>query len=86
MRKSLGLWGFGFGLFHSLYFLGGKGIFFKFEAWESIWQTLTYLFEPGLFAKVPFARYGLFGLLLLIPLVLVPLVARRVVAGQTAVG
>ncbi|MCB0083604.1 MAG: ferric reductase-like transmembrane domain-containing protein, partial [Caldilineaceae bacterium] len=70
VRKSLGLWGFGFGLFHSLYFLGGKGIFFKFEAWESIWQTLTYLFEPGLFAKVPFARYGLFGLLLLIPLAL----------------
>ena len=70
VRKSLGLWGFGFGLFHSLYFLGGKGIFFKFEAWESIWQTLTYVFEPDMFAKVPFARYGLFGLLLLIPLAL----------------
>ncbi|MEZ4712265.1 MAG: ferric reductase-like transmembrane domain-containing protein [Caldilineaceae bacterium] len=70
VRKSLGLWGFGFGAFHGLYFLGGKGIFFKVEAWKSIWQTLTFVFEPDMFAKVPFARYGLFGLLLLTPLVL----------------
>lgn len=70
VRKSLGLWGFGFGCFHALYFLGGKGILFDGEAWRSIWFTLGNFLDPGLFVKVPFARYGLLGLLLLIPLAL----------------
>lgn len=70
VRKSLGLWGFGFALFHALFLIGNKAIFYDVEAWRSIWYITRHAFEPDIWAKMPYARAGVYALALLIPLAL----------------
>lgn len=69
VRKTLGLWGFGFALLHGLLFMGGKEIFYAGRAWQTIWRLLPYILI-GDFVKTPYARYGAIALALLIPLAL----------------
>lgn len=69
VRKSLGLWGFGFALFHGLFFLGGKEILYTHHAWRDVGRLIS----PALFlgmTKTPYARWGAMALTLLIPLAL----------------
>ncbi|MCB0064317.1 MAG: ferric reductase-like transmembrane domain-containing protein [Caldilineaceae bacterium] len=69
VRKSFGLWGFGFALFHGLFFLGGKDLFFHVDAWRELAQWVPTIFIPG-WMKTPYAAYGAIALCLLFPLAL----------------
>jgi sulfoxide reductase heme-binding subunit YedZ len=69
VRKSLGLWGFFYACFHALFFMGGKDLFLlESQAWRNVWQMLSSILS-GL-TKTPYARYGAYALLLLLPLAL----------------
>jgi sulfoxide reductase heme-binding subunit YedZ len=68
VRKSLGLWGFFYACFHALFFMGGKDLLFEGEAWRTVWLMLPSILS-GL-TKMPYARYGAYALLLLLPLAL----------------
>jgi len=70
VRKSLGLWAFGFALFHALYLIGNKAIFYDIEAWKRIWQVTTRAFTRDVWGKMPYARAGAFAVALLLPLAL----------------
>lgn len=70
VRKSLGLWAVGFALFHALYLIGNKAIFYDLEAWENIWRTTQQAFAQNRWMKMPYARAGVFALTALIPLAL----------------
>ena len=69
VRKSLGLWAFGFAAVHGLFVLGGTELLSTPAAW---WQLRLYF--PSIFypssLKTPYARYGAMALVLLIPLAL----------------
>lgn len=69
VRKSLGLWGFGFACFHALFFLGGKELFFSVATWRDLRQWVPTIFVPG-WMKTPFAAWGAMALMLLLPLAL----------------
>ncbi len=69
VRKSLGLWGFGFALCHSLFFLGGKELFYTLQAWRDLGKLISPALFLGL-TKTPYARWGALALTLLIPLAL----------------
>jgi sulfoxide reductase heme-binding subunit YedZ len=69
VRKSLGLWGFGFALFHGLFFLGGKEILYTLHAWQDVGALISPALFLGL-TKTPYARWGAMALTLLIPLAL----------------
>jgi methionine sulfoxide reductase heme-binding subunit len=69
VRKSLGLWGFFYACFHALSFMGGKDLFLlDSQAWRNVGQMLPSILS-GL-TKTPYARYGAYALLLLLPLAL----------------
>lgn len=70
VRKSLGLWAFAFALFHALFLVGSKPIFYDAEAWQIVWLTAKQALDPGVWVKIPYARVGVYTLLLLLPLVL----------------
>jgi len=69
VRKSLGLWGVGYALLHTLFFMGGRALLYSGAAWQSILTLIPDMLSPW-FLKTPYARYGTMALLLLIPLVL----------------
>ncbi len=69
VRKSLGLWGFGFALLHGLYFLQGKSIFFEVAAWQQLGDWIPTIYIPS-YLKTPYASYGAMALTLLLPLAL----------------
>jgi sulfoxide reductase heme-binding subunit YedZ len=69
VRKSLGLWGFGFALCHGLFILGGKEIFYTLQAWRDAGKLISPALFLGL-TKTPYARWGAIALTLLIPLAL----------------
>lgn len=71
VRKALGLWGFGFACFHSLFFLRGKQLFTGLDIGPDLWQAghdMIGIVRYG--SKVPYAEAGVYALLLLIPLAL----------------
>lgn len=69
VRKSLGLWGFFYGCFHALFFMGGKNLFLlDGQAGLNAWHMLPSVFSGA--TKTPYARYGAYALLLLLPLAL----------------
>ena len=70
VRKSLGLWAVAFASFHAIYLLGGKAIFYDVDAWQNVWHGMRNAFARGFWAKMPYARAGIFALVLLIPLAL----------------
>ena len=70
VRKSLGLWGFGFACFHMLFYVGNTELLSNPEAWQRIGRSLLFGWEPFFWGKVPYARAGYFALILLIPLAL----------------
>jgi methionine sulfoxide reductase heme-binding subunit len=70
VRKSLGLWGFGFACFHSLFFLQGKPLFTDLSS-ERLWQigqAMLGIVRYG--SKAPYAEAGVYALILLLPLAL----------------
>lgn len=70
VRKSLGLWTVGFALFHALFLIGNKAIFYDVNAWQNIWSTVQHAFVFNTWGKMPYARAGVFAFTLLIPLAL----------------
>jgi sulfoxide reductase heme-binding subunit YedZ len=67
VRKSLGLWAFFYACFHALFFMGGKDLFLlDSQAWRNTWQFLPSILSG--MTKTPYARYGAYALLLLLPL------------------
>lgn len=71
VRKALGLWGFGFACFHSLFFLQGKPLFADLNIGPALWaalQSMIGIVRYG--SKVPYAEAGVYALLLLTPLAL----------------
>ncbi|MEZ4663838.1 MAG: ferric reductase-like transmembrane domain-containing protein [Caldilineaceae bacterium] len=70
--RCVNRWGCGglaLGLFTASIFWAARDTFHT-EAWENVWFPIANIMDPSMFFKVPFARFGLFGLLLLIPLAL----------------
>ncbi|MEZ4737215.1 MAG: ferric reductase-like transmembrane domain-containing protein [Caldilineaceae bacterium] len=66
VRKALGLWGFGFACFHSLFFLQGKQLFVGLNFGPELWQAgqdMIGIVRYG--SKVPYAEAGVYALLLL---------------------
>lgn len=70
VRKSLGLWSFGFVLFHVLFLIGNKGIFYDPGAWATIWMIAKEPLSLNVWGKMPYARAGVIAFLLLVPLAL----------------
>lgn len=71
VRKALGLWGFCFACFHSLFFLQGKQLFIGMNMGPELWQALLDMIGIVRYgSKVPYAEAGVYALLLLIPLAL----------------
>lgn len=69
VRKSLGLWGFAFALFHGLMFMGGTALFVEPAAWRKLAAWYPVIFIPTQ-TKSPYAAYGAVALCLLLPLVI----------------
>jgi methionine sulfoxide reductase heme-binding subunit len=70
VRKALGLWGFGFACFHSLFFLQGKPLFTDLSR-DRLWQVgqaMMGIVRYG--SKAPYAEAGVYALILLLPLAL----------------
>lgn len=71
VRKALGLWGFGFACTHSLFFLQGKPLFSGWNIGAELGQALEAMFGIIWYgSKVPYAKAGVYALLLLLPLAL----------------
>ncbi len=70
VRKSLGLWGAFFAAIHSLYFLGGKELLYRTQAWPDVWELLIHAFAPNVLWKARYSQVGIIAIALLIPLVL----------------
>lgn len=70
VRKSLGLWGFGFACMHGLFVLGGTALLAQTEAWAQLAQDAPQLLLRGRWSKIPYAPVGMVALLLLLPLAL----------------
>lgn len=69
VRKALGLWGFGFALFHAFFFMGGKALFYTPDAWLNLPLWFPNIYFPD-HLKTPYAAYGAIALTLLLPLAL----------------
>ncbi|MCB0081216.1 MAG: ferric reductase-like transmembrane domain-containing protein [Caldilineaceae bacterium] len=69
VRKSLGLWAFGFAAVHGLFVLGGTELLSTPTAWWRLRLQVPSIFYPSSL-KVPYASYGALALVLLIPLAL----------------
>ena len=70
VRKSLGLWGFGFACFHSFFFLHGKPLLTDLSVarlWQ-VGQAMVGIVRYG--SKAPYAEAGVYALILLLPLAL----------------
>jgi len=69
VRKSLGLWAFGFAAVHGLFVLGGTELLSTPAAWWRLRLQVPSIFYPS-FLKIPYASYGAMALVLLFPLAL----------------
>lgn len=66
VRKALGLWGFGFAVCHSLFFLRGKPLFTSLNPGPELWQALQDMMGIVRYgSKVPYAEAGVYALALL---------------------
>lgn len=66
VRKALGLWGFGFAAFHSLFFLQGKQLFTNLKSEPALWRALHDMVQMVRYgSKVPYAEAGVYALFLL---------------------
>ncbi|MEM7128860.1 MAG: ferric reductase-like transmembrane domain-containing protein [Chloroflexota bacterium] len=76
VRKSLGLWGFGFAGIHMFITMTGTAFLSDLEAWQTIGRTMQDGWQSGpwngyyAFGKMPYAVLGYFALVLLVPLAL----------------
>lgn len=71
VRKSLGLWGFAFGLFHGLYFLNGKSLMVDGDQIALLRGSIADMVNLVRYqSKAPYAEAGVYALVLLVPLAL----------------
>lgn len=76
VRKSLGLWCFGFAVLHMCVTLTGTSFLANLDAWTTVGETMWngWLYGPWngneAWGKMPYAAMGFYALMLLVPLML----------------
>lgn len=66
VRKALGLWGFAFACFHSIFFLEGTHLFNGWNPGPELWQALQSMIGIVRYgSKIPYAEAGVYALSLL---------------------